>query len=195
MIRAVEVHPPSASHETVQVLESIVLIAIVSLLVGSAGRPKGATTAAMASFQVRFGEQSQEVQRAYRELETALEDLVRMRSATGKWPAVPALADELVEPFAPAPGGRTWTVVNENGVVNYVGTGGAGPALLLCILEPPPGAGAAGHLAGPLDEVHRRLADGTVIHVGVWYHRAPRLSRDALEAPQREGWTEVVSGR
>ena len=187
----VEVRPPSASQESVQVLESIVLIAIVALLVGSAGRPRGPAMNAMASFQVRFQAQEQEVQRTYRELTTALEDIVRMRSASGKWPEVAALASELVEPFA---GPRKWELKSENGVLNYVGRGGAGPEFLLCVIEPPPGAGAAGHLAGPLDEFHRRLADGTVLHTGVWYRKDAREQVHALEEPQRDGWTEVVQG-
>lgn len=187
--RTAQVRPASATGEAAQVLEWMVLIAIVALLVGGAGRAKSGGAGELASYQVRFQAQPQDVQRTYRELDCALEDIVRMRSATGKWPAVAQLAGELVDPF---PRG-TWELRDENGVLNYVSVG-VTPAYLLCIQEPPPGSGAAGHQPGPLDEFHRRLVDGTVVHTGVWMHAAPRASKDALDAPQRDGWTEIVSG-
>ena len=113
------------------------------------------------------------------------------------------------------------------------------PACLLLVQEPDPGAPAEGSLAGgpaggagpaqgaraitgaaavagaagaaATDEVHHRLADGTLLHVSVWLHEAPAAGgsgaaspsvvaddpgRDpgVIAVPYARGWTQVLVG-
>ena len=191
-MRTVFVTPPSAAQETAQVFQAVLLIAVVALLVSSAGRGRAGAGPPLGNFQVRFGEQAQATQRVYRELSAGLEEMLAMRQAAQGWPTAEQLAAEGVEPF----GGGAWERRYENGILNYVGRDARDPGspyYMLSIAEPPPGSnGREGHL-GPLDRTHRLLADGRMIHVGIWMNPRPRPEKDALEWPQRAGWTEIVS--
>lgn len=191
--RTVLVQPPSAAGETAQVAQAIALIAVVALLAGSAGRTLSGAGAGLATHQVRFVDQSPDVQRAYRELAAGLEEILAIRQAGGAWPAASALAQEGIEPF----GAAAWERRYENGILNYVGRDGRDPSspyYLLSVVEPTPGStGREGH-TGPADETHRVLADGRWVHVGIWMNPQPASGTAALEWPQRAGWTEIVNG-
>ena len=189
-LRSVTVQSRSAVPETVQVLESLVLIGVVALLIASAGRTKGAGGVALASYQVRFSGQSAANQRVYRELSTAIDDVLRRRTGPGKFPPVAELAADLVEPVT-----LEWQLVSDGALVNYVGRDArqpGGPTYLMLIQEPPPNAPP--HRPEDLDDTHRLVAGAGVMHVGVWFHAAPPPTREALETPQSRGWTEIVLG-
>lgn len=193
--RTVLVKPPSAAEETVQVFQSLVLIAVVALFVGSVGRTRAADGIVLASYQVKFQERGGNAQRVYRELGAALEEILVLHDAdpARSWPGVEQLAAEAVEPFGPP---AVWERRVDSGVINYVGRDardGSSPYYLLSIVEPPPGTtGAEGHF-GPLDETHRKLGSGAFVHVGIWFNAKPRPEAHALEYPQRAGWTEIVN--
>jgi hypothetical protein len=138
-------------------------------------------------------------------------------------------------------GGRRlyrWQLRQEGPVVNYLGLPAdrRDPACLLLMQEPDPGAPAEGSLAGgpaggagpaqgaraiagaagaagapATDEVHHRLADGTLLHVSVWLREAPAAGgsgaaspsvaaddpgRDpgVIAVPYARGWTQVLVG-
>jgi hypothetical protein len=152
---------------------------------------------------------------------------------------VPPFAD------AAGRGGRRfyrWQLRQEGPIVNYLGVPAdrRDPAFLLLVQEPDPGAPAQGSPpggpaggAGPAqgsrgiagvagvagaqatDEVHHRLADGTLLHVSVWRREAPAAPAAAVGAgaagpsagaddpgrdpgviavPYARGWTQVLVG-
>lgn len=187
------VQPPSAAGETAQVAQAIALVGVLGLLVGSAQRGAGVAGAGLASHQVRFVDQRPEVQRTYRELAAALEEILAIRQSSGAWPWTAELATEGIEPFGAAP----WERRYENGILNYIGRDGrddGSPYYLLSLVEPTPGStGREGH-TGPADETHRVLADGRWVHIGIWFAAKRGPGTAALEWPQRAGWTEIVNG-
>jgi hypothetical protein len=138
-------------------------------------------------------------------------------------------------------GGRRlyrWQLHQEGPIVNYLGLPAdrRDPAFLLLVQEPDPGVPAEGSVlggpaggAGPAqgaraiagvagaagaqatDEVHHRLADGTLLHVSVWLREAPAAGgsgaagpsvvaddpgRDpgVIAVPYARGWTQVLVG-
>jgi hypothetical protein len=138
-------------------------------------------------------------------------------------------------------GGRRlyrWQLRQEGPIVNYLGLPAdrRDPPFLLLVQEPDPGAPGEGSLpggqaggAGPAqraraivgvagaaaaqatDEVHHRLADGTLLHVSVWLREAPAAGgsgavgpsavaddpgRDpgVIAVPYARGWTQVLVG-
>jgi hypothetical protein len=138
-------------------------------------------------------------------------------------------------------GGRRlyrWQLRQEGPIVNYLGLPAdrRDPACLLLVQEPDPGAPAEGSPAGgpaggggpaqgaraiagvagtagapATDEVHHRLADGTLLHVSVWFRGAPSAGgsgaagpsvaaddpgRDpgVIAVPYARGWTQVLVG-
>ena len=179
-------------------------------------------------------------QRLFRELQEGLLEAENVRASTRRWPAPGTLAARGIPPFADAAGrgGRRlyrWQLRQEGPVVNYLGLPAdrRDPACLLLVQEPDPGAPAEGSLAGgpaggagpaqgaraiagaagapATDEVHHRLADGTLLHVSVWLHEAPAAGgsgaaspsvvaddpgRDpgVIAVPYARGWTQVLVG-
>jgi hypothetical protein len=165
-----------------------------------------------------------EDQRLFRELQEGLLEAENVRSSTRRWPAPGTLAGRGVPPFADAAGrdGRRlyrWQLRQEGPIVNYLGLPAdrRDPALLLLVQEPDPGAPAQGSPAGgagtqATDEVHHRLADGTLLHVSVWLRGAPAAAGGAgaagpsgaaddpgrdpgvIAVPYARGWTQVLVG-
>ena len=135
-----------------------------------------------------------------------------------------------------------WQLRQEGPIVNYLGVPAdrRDPAFLLLVQEPDPGApaqglppggpaGGAGPDQGPgaiaggagaagadaaqaTDEVHHRLADGTLLHVSVWLRQAPAAAAGAgaagpsaraddpgrdpgvIAVPYARGWTQLLVG-
>jgi hypothetical protein len=161
-------------------------------------------------------------QRMFRELQEGLLEAENVRGSVrggGQWPAPAALAALGVPPFADAAAPRRhryrWEMRHDGLFVGYLGAAEAGaPAFLLLVQEPDPRAppDPAAPPAGapnapnppnpPNDEVHHRLADGTVLHVGIWMHAAGQSGAAAagydgdalLAAPYARGWTQVLVG-
>lgn len=185
------VAPPSTSRETALVVQGCVGIAILAILIGAAHRPADAARAGLNPWQKPFQLQAPEVQRVDRELLSALEEALRLRTPAAEWPSVQLLAKELVSPFSDRRG-YAWELRRLRSVLNYLGRPRAGsgqPAFLLHIQEDLPHPGTT-----VLDEFHRRTEDGALIHVGVWVNFNPRALDDPVVQPEREGWTEIVLG-
>jgi len=133
-----------------------------------------------------------------------------------------------------------WQLRQEGPIVNYLGVPAdrRDPPALLLVQEPDPGApaqgpppggpagggvgpaqgsGAIGGVAGAAgaqatDEVHHRLADGTLLHVSIWLREAPPAAGGAgaagpsagaddpgrdpgvIAVPYARGWTQVLVG-
>ncbi|MBV8199488.1 MAG: hypothetical protein JOZ15_02585 [Acidobacteria bacterium] len=148
------------------------------------GTDGGAEARDLLPYQRLFRTLDGEDQRLFREMQEGLLEAENVRSSSRRWPAPAALAAQGVPPFADAPGrgGRRlyrWQLRQRGPIVNYLGlpADARDPALLLLVQEPDPQALAAGQGAGTLaqatDEVHHRLADGTLLHVSTWMRAAP----------------------
>src|SRR5262245_33033411 len=202
VVRTVTVLPPSARGEARVVLRAAAAIVfgalfVIGLHAGDGGMASGRGD--LAPFQVLFRDAAPPVQRLYRELQEGLIEAENVRAASKSWPAVGALAAQGIPPFAPERPEYDWRLVRDGVFLNYVGapsTPGVGPALLALIQEPEPGSGESA-AAAPLDEIHHRLADGTVLHVTVWFRADGLAAADQpiLTQPYTTGWTQVLVGR
>lgn len=200
-VRTEEVVPPSARRETALVVRAAFLVAFWSAMAiglergAEAPRAPGPSAPAPAA-AVAFAALTSEEQRVYLRLREGLNELEDSRAQTGHWPEVAALVEGGVPPFAPEPldrGYGPWTLVREGTVVNYrvaplAGAGRSG--FVLAIVEPEPGAAPD---PAPPDDVHHRLADGTMLHVTIWI--GPGVPDDApaaeLFSPAR-GWRQIL---
>jgi hypothetical protein len=180
-----------------------------SALVVSAQTHDPAQPAAAASapspFERRMVDLAPEDQRLYRAVREGIVEAERRRSSTGKWPSAADLAREGVPPFAADPidrAGYTWTFVQTGAAVNYVGTPSVASnasasskreTFIAILTEPDPGT--AIDPGAVVDEVHHRLADGTMIHATVWMGPpvAPGPAVTVLAPDQ--GYKQIFGGR
>jgi hypothetical protein len=199
-IRTVEVRPPSASGETRIVLRVAAAITFGALFVAAlrAGDApqNGQRSGDLLPFQLLFRDAPPPIQRMYRDLQEGLIEAENTRAASKRWPAVATLAAEGIPPFGTLPA-YTWRLAQDGVYVNYLGVPAPGsdrPAFLALIQEPEPGSGETA-AALPLDEVHHRLVDGTLLHVSIWFRAADVVPADqVLTAPFASGWTQVLVG-
>jgi len=201
-IRTVEVLPPSAHGETSLVLRAAAAIIfgtlfVIALRAGDGSPENGTRSDVLLPFQVLFRDTAAPVQRMYREIQEGVLEAENARAATKQWPAVDTLAAQGIPPFALASPAYRWRLVRDGVVVNYVGTPAPQsdePAFLVLIQEPEPG-----YVDTPtalLDEVHHRLADGTLLHVSIWFHPAATAAAtdQVLAEPSTAGWMQVLVG-
>ena len=195
-----EVRPPSARGEGAMAARLAFHVAYWAMLLASAETyaAGGAAKSAPSPFEVRFQQLSNANQRIYREVQEGVLEAERVRSSTGRWPGADELASDGVAPFAPDPIDRarhTWITVRGGTAVNYVGTEAGGrEALWMLAVEPDPGTPK--DPTAPVDEVHHRLADGTMIHVTVWLGPPPAPGAAAVATlPPDLGYKQIVMGR
>lgn len=171
---------------------------VVSAETHDAGQ--AASASAPSPFERRLTELAPEDQRLYRAIREGVLEAERRRSATGRWPSAADLAREGVPPFAPDPIDRarfTWAFARTGTAVNYVGTPSAGAAresFIVIVAEPDPGT--APDPNAQIDEVHHRLADGSMIHVTIWMGPPVDPSSRAVSvlAPD-QGYKQILGGR
>jgi uncharacterized protein DUF6162 len=204
-VTTVEIRPPSARTETLNVLKAAAAIfVIVAVYLFRPGFPSSSDLQSRQSpsdllpYQRWIRDASSREQRTFRELQEGLLEAERLRAQTGQWPDVATLASQGIPPFAADPTQKVayrWTSVRQDWAINYLGVPSdpAAPAWVLVILEPEPGAPAD---PAPNDETHHRLPDGTTLHVSVW--TMPEAKRRsgfaALRLPQNDGWTNWLIG-
>ena len=207
-VRTVEILPPSARTETLNVLKAAAAVSVImavylfrpSFTTQSSNLQSRQSSIAVGllPYQRLIRDASSAEQRTYRELQEGLLEAERLRAQTGQWPDVATLASQGIPPFAADPTQKVpykWTAVRQDWAINYLGvpSDAAAPAWVLVILEPEPGAPAD---PAPNDETHHRLPDGTTLHVSVW--NMPEAKRRsgfaALRLPQNEGWTNWLVG-
>jgi len=199
--------PPSASGEGRLVFQAMGAIVFGALLIVGLHGDLGADRASrpdLAPFQTLFRDAAPTVQRLFREMQEGLTEAERVRAASGEWPSVASLAVQGIPPFARTNPAYAWRLFRDGLYVGYVGTpiAGAGPTpgtvapdVLALILEPAPGYQETIPPGAPPDETHQRLADGTLLHVTVWYRAGgPPLDDAALTRPFAAGWTQVLVG-
>jgi hypothetical protein len=201
-IRTVEVRSPSVAGETGLVLGAAAAIILGVLLVtalrsADSGPQNGPRGGDILPFQMLFRAAAPPVQRMYREMEEGLVEAENRRAATKLWPAVGALAAQGIPPFALTRPPYRWSLVQDGSFVNYVGMPTSdGPAFLALVQEPDSSAIDTAPLALP-DEVHHRLADGTLLHVSIWFRTAAAgaPADRPLTEPSAAGWTQILVGR
>jgi hypothetical protein len=197
---------------------SVAVAARGTTAAATATEVRGAEGRDLLPYQRLFRTLEGEDQRLFRELQEGLIEAENVRSSARRWPAPAALAAQGIPPFAGAPGrgGRRnyrWQLRQEGLIVNYLGmpADARDPAFLLLVQEPDPQAAASGVLAQTTDEVHHRLADGTLLHVSTWMHPAPGAPplpvlnpRGVADAPRGDpgliaepyarGWIQLLIG-
>jgi hypothetical protein len=121
----------------------------------------------------------------YGELQQQYLELEQERVRSGRWPESAALR-------ARPPYG--WTRSDEGLFVNYLTAPSAevsDSAWLIVVQEPDPRAPPD---PAPNDETHRRLADGTILHVTFWTHRfGGSVPPGFVRQPETKGWTQVLT--
>ncbi|HEY4121886.1 MAG TPA: hypothetical protein VGM56_28665 [Byssovorax sp.] len=192
------VEPPSVARESLGVVRLAFYVVFWSALV-VLGRPSGGAAAGLSAFETPFADLDATDQRTYRELQEGLIEAEARRSRSGRWPTIAELAAAGVPPFAPDPidqAGYAWTRASTPTIVNYVGTprvGSGRKVFVLVVTEPPPGTPV--DPAQVVDEIHHKLGDGTLIHVGTWLGPALREPGRAIAAPDAAmGFRQIISG-
>jgi hypothetical protein len=199
-IRDVVIAPPSLRHELLTVVRIAMAITfgVWLYLANSPFAASGLDVSrrSLLPFQAFVRDRPADDQRMFRELQVGLLEAETVRSMSGAWPAVEALAAEGIEPFAVNPalkGPRyAWQMLRDGRFINYVGRpiGGSGTAWLLLVQEPDP---AAPELFRA-DEEHHQLVDGSVLHVSTWSRpNGSGTPAPITRAPQFEGWTQLYA--
>jgi hypothetical protein len=197
-VRTVVVRSPSVWRETGGVIRALLHIVLWSAAImgatwgsdaASGGAPRATT---LAVDEIAFRDLDADGQRMYRAALAGLTEAEDVRSRTGDWPAVEALAARRVPPFAPDPldrAGYRWAILRDGLLVNYVGTPAKGPTIAIVIVEP-----ARGMAADPqaiVDEQHHKLRDGTLLHVSIWTGAKP-LTTPASTPAFEDGWRRIT---
>lgn len=121
----------------------------------------------------------------YAELLKQYVELEQPRIRTGRWPSEETL--RVQPPY-------TWVRREEGRFTNYLRippADGSEAAWLIVVQEPDPQAPPD---PAPNDETHRRLADGTILHVTYWTHRFGGLIAPGfVRQPETRGWTQVLT--
>lgn len=199
-VRTIEVASPSAMAEAGAVLRALVVIVCGAAIAMTAkfGRsePAASSTDTAMLGVVPFRELPADDQRMDRNCLAGLTEAEDVRSTTGAWPTVEALAARGIPPFADDPldgAGYRWTLLRDGLLVNYLGVPDAAsgrPTLLIVALEPDPGT--APDPGASVDETHHRLRDGTVIHVSVSIGTMRLLARPLATPMAEDGWRRIV---
>jgi len=196
--RRVMVELLSTRQELVYIVRvGVVIVLGVWLYLASSLGEATATRKNLLPYQTVIQSRPDADQRMFRELQEALLEAERGRSADSAWPEPAAMADQGIPPFAVDPTAKAarfrWQLLKSGTLVNYLGVPDrAGvPAWLLLIQEPDPGVPPDQNFE---DEEHNRLLDGTMLHVSTWsfadgIHAAGKLVR----LPQAEGWTQIYA--
>jgi hypothetical protein len=163
----------------------------------SAADGSGSRNKNLLPYQALIQDRTTAEARTFRELQVALLEAETIRSGTGLWPEVAALADAGIDPFTANPtnkGARyTWQLLRNGFYVNYLGLPdrAEAPAWLLFVQEPDPSLPPEPYQD---DEEHARLVDGTLLHVSIWQHvNGARIPPAVVRVPQAEGWIQLFA--
>jgi hypothetical protein len=202
-IHTVEVAPPSHGDEGGWVFLTAGFVCLCVIYVFAFqlyGRPGGGNGAAPATgllaFQVLFRDLPGPEQRVFRQMKEGMEEALRLRGASGEWPAVESLAAAEIPPFAPDVLDRSslaWSHRRDGPVIVYFGVPTAGTdmaSFLILIQEPEAKPGESAAAAG-VDEEHQLLPDGRLLHVTYWKRRPAAPPSGLLGDPALQGWQQI----
>ncbi|MEO8604389.1 MAG: hypothetical protein ABI629_17580 [bacterium] len=199
-LRTVEVESPSAFDEGSWVFLAAAFVCLCVIYVvafqtfGRSAREAGIST--MLPYQTLFRDLPGGEQRVLRAMLEGVSEAVAERDADGAWPSPDALAGAGIPPFAPDPLDRAklqWSERRAPFSVDYVGAASAGSdatLYLVAVREPEPG-GSERPVPGVLDEEHRALADGTLVHVTFWKRATGAPPAQLVADPALLGWTQI----
>ncbi len=194
-VRTVSVQPPSLLRETKAVALALLQIAVVSAIAIQASRPSKADPAgSLMADEVAFAKLDGDEQRLFRRALEGLAEIEDHRNAKGGWPTIEELSARAVPPFTADPIDHfdyRWTLLRDRLVTNYIGIPGAveRPTLVIAVVEPEPGAAEI----ADVDETHHKLADGTMIHVGIYRGTLRALPPGPLsQFSFGDGWRRIV---
>jgi hypothetical protein len=197
--RTVELESPSAAEEGSWVFLTAAFICLCVIYVvafQSFGRQATEASLGLLPYQTLFRDLPGDQQRVLRAMQEGVAEAVVARDASGDWPGVAPLAEQGIPPFAFDPLDRAklqWAEHRGRLAVDYVGVprDGAAPFFLIAVREPEPG-GSEQPVPGVVDEEHRALADGALVHVTFWTH-APGAAppSEIIADPALRGWTQI----
>lgn len=200
-VRVQEVLPPSMRDEGVGVFLSaaFVILCVIYIVAferfGTGSSPQEATSRTLLPYQALFRNLSSPQQRIFREMQEGATEALGVRSRSGAWPTVDALAADAVPPFAPDPidrSGLRWSLRRDGLLLQYIGVPSRpdDSAYLVSIQEPDPVAGEKA-IPGVVDEEHRLLCDGRLLHVTFWLGRAEVAPGQPIGDPALAGWKQI----
>lgn len=199
----VEVRSSSARREAIALLPIALAIGFVALFVarGPCGASDRSPQAGLLAHQKRFRDLAPGEQRIFRELQEGIAEAEGSRSSVGRWPIIEELASTGVPPFVPAPRDRdrwSWEFRESNEGANYLGLPRSPTDSAWLVLLQESGERVKVELGEKieLDEFHRQLSDGTLIHVSTWMRTGPpkERSEEVIARPETAGWTQIVIG-
>jgi hypothetical protein len=195
--------PPSSADELVWVgnTAAFVVLAVIYIVAfethGIGSAVATGTRDGLLSYQVLFRDLPANEQRIFRAMQEGSAEAAQMRSDDGAWPSVASLADAGIPPFARDPLDRMrlqWSTRAEGLVVNYLGVPSAAAAslaFLILVQEPDPVTGEKAPPPSVVDEEHKLLADGTLLHVTYWKQAAPVRPSRIIGDPAMSGWVQI----
>jgi zinc transport system substrate-binding protein len=201
-VRTVVVRSPSLLRETGGVIRAVAHIAFwTALVMGASWCPgRGAGPSArrtVAADELSVADLDPSAKQTYRACLDGLAAAEDARSRDGAWPSVEQLAQRGVAPFADA--SYRWRLLSDATVVTYDGRAAGAPTFAISVVEPDPGTPIDPQVV--VDDMHHKLRDGTVLHVGVWIAgRAvdptldPPLDRATATPPPEDGWRRITRG-
>lgn len=184
------VRPAGAGHETLAVLAGCALIlAVAGTVVTLRAAPVQSHAVAAHQLDARRDLTAAE-QGVYADLRVALDEIDSERGTQATLPAVAALAQMGLPPFAEDAsrlqrGAHAWTLLADGRAQAYVGLSAdsaVAGSLLMRV--------ASGHAHGPADAAHAAHGEPDI-----WLHRNARAAPTALDDAQltRAGWRQVVA--
>ena len=186
------VRPAGAGHETLWVLlTAAVVLVLAAIVVGVRGQPQAA--AALAPHQIDARTQLNAVEQGvHGDLLVAAEEIEALAEAARALPAVDALRDMDLPPFAAGVtattrGGHSWKAVTQGPFAAYIGRTAAPDVAASFLLRLPAAPAQASPSAG-----HDHADDA----VQVWVQReGPQTWPAPLDdaALTRQGWRQVVA--
>lgn len=183
------VRPAGAGHETLAVLAGCALIlAVAGTVVTLRAAPQQSHAVAAHQLDARRDLNAAE-QGIYADLRVALDEIDAERAGTARLPAVAALAEMGLPPFAQDAssaqrGAHAWTLVADGGAQAYLGLSADIAVAASVLLR----VAAAAH-------AHDHAQHAAEDQPDIWMHRSARAAPAALDAAQlaRAGWRQVVA--
>jgi hypothetical protein len=183
------VRPAGAGHETLAVLAGCALIlAVAGTVVTLRAAPAQSHAVAAHQLDARRDLNAAE-QGIYADLRIALDEIDAERAGAARLPAVAALADMGLPPFAQDAssaqrGAHAWTLLADGQTQAYLGLSAdsaVAASVLLRVAAPAPAHDHAQHAGEDQPDI--------------WMHRSARAAPAALDAAEltRAGWRQVVA--
>lgn len=184
-------------------LRALLALAIATVAGASLSGERGAPTAFLQPFQVRFETLEPRLQTACREARLAIDEVCLMRGDLGRYPSVEELERAGIPPFVPVPlsgGALRYRFIGEASPERgrYLGAPAvdrSGPCLLLLVEEAADRPDPIHRALVRSDAFHLRRTSSCLVHYTLWMREEPRGMEAIPSRPELEGWRQVITGR